>query len=559
MKRINRIIACILLTITFVTSMTESYCIPVEAAGVISFLEKVEKTALYVIAQTGTLINGDFAGLLENEDAWNDWMNGIEENPSLVVENDDGTITFSEEAIAQLQALLDTYLSENSDAVDVVWMPVISSDQLSAAAFYSVNQYYMFRSCADDVQYSFIHTAGSKNSYFRYKDVSGYIFYVDGTLAYLGPKLNYWNSTWGSVPEGGSDSFGVLVADSNGVAVTSGTDAAKYDYEYTEDGRTTTDRHFIDNSMFVMYPFPSTYVVYSGYDYFGYLVRGCNTDAASYVPIFKSLNAYRDWITGSGNYYRFDSGYTGGDITIDPNADYTAITDAITDVIKQSIANGENMSVMLSRMQAAFSTTLNEINGTLGDIEDNSAESNTILNKILALLEQQEKELQDYFKDLQSYTSDAQDFFKLFPDELESWFDMLSDDIISAAGEIVEAVKGISIGTDYGDVDSGDGESLWTKLGEGIAKILTAVLGLLKTLIFKGLDALSYLVGVMVDNIGTVFTDIGGYFERFTGYITENTIFAAVGDVMPEELRTIIVLMFFSVAIAGIIKYVKRG
>ena len=72
-------------------------------------------------------------------------------------------------------------------------------------------------------------------------------------------------------------------------------------------------------------------------------------------------------------------------------------TDAIADVMKQSMANGENMSTMLSRMQAAFTKTLGEISGTLGDIEDNTQETNTWLEKIYGLLEAQQKQIEDYF------------------------------------------------------------------------------------------------------------------------------------------------------------------
>ena len=142
----------------------------------------------------------------------------------------------------------------------------------------------------------------------------------------------------------------------------------------------------------------------------------------------------------------------------------------------------------------------------------------------------------------------------------------------------------VNINPDDLDPGGGDGESLWTQLGKGLAKILTAILDLLtiricsssparrsaistttstsqlknsetmptikslmppniildllKVLIFKGLDALGYLAGVMVENIGTVFSGIGAYFDRYIGYIEENTFFAGISGIFPEELET---------------------
>ncbi len=356
----------------------------------------------------------------------------------------------------------------------------------------------------------------------------------------------------------------------------------------------------------LIYPFtadPSRFG-YTAWQGTGFLVRGCNTDAASFVPVFRDKLSFMEWITGNGSYYKFDSGYQGGSITINPDADYSKITDAIADVMKQSMANGDNMSTMLSRMQATFSKTLGEISGALGDIEDNTQETNNWLQKIFDLLEAQQKELQDYFassgeslddligllshtdddgnrtsiydllgsflllfrvqqEDLQAYMADAQDFFKLFPFELKSWISSARTDITDAIAEVVDAVKSmnmsVNINPDDLDPGGGDGESLWTQLGKGLAKILTAILDLLKVLIFKGLDALGYLAGVMVDNIGSVFDGIGEYFDRYIGYIEENTFFAEIRCILPEELGTFMVLGFFSIAIAGIIKYAKKG
>lgn len=499
----------------------------------------------------------------------------------------------SETYLDALRDLFDEYLAATPEAVDVVWLPVISSDKVSASWFYSLQGYQQFRSWTDNENLTFVYANQLRNVvddyyvttyYTAFSDASDMVF-IHGnsvtsagcqTWANLIPYSNLWLSNWGNSSTTCGTLGGIIPFRSDGVA------ANFQDFMPSHMMRAVDSCDVLTVSDYISYPengmgnyiyqYPFNSVSSAGFHHSNLnkhppfiLVRGCNTDAPAFVPLFRNVNVYKDWITGQGSYYKFDSGYTGGDITINPNADYSAITDAIADVMKQSIANGDTMSTMLSHMQAAFSKTLAEISGTLGDIGDNTAETNSWLEKIFGLLETQQKEMQEYFKS-------AQESLDQIPDQISSSAQDITNAIQDTGQAIVDAISGITAGGggsppviapgDYPDgdqIDSSSGKSLWTLLGEGIAKIITAILNLLKVLIFKGLDALGYLAGVMIDNIGDVFSGIGEYFDRYIGYIEENTFFAGISDILPEELQTIMVLTFFSVAIAGIIKYAKKG
>ncbi|MDE5818844.1 MAG: hypothetical protein K2I07_05930, partial [Lachnospiraceae bacterium] len=199
--------------------------------------------------------------------------------------------------------------------------------------------------------------------------------------------------------------------------------------------------------------------------------------------------------------------------------------------------------------------SLDDLKGLLShtDQDGNVTSIYTLLGNFLLLFRVQQE-------DLQSYMSDALQHMKTYPVKIGVMINDAAQDIIDAIMEVVEAVNGITINIDYGDVDNGgSGESLWTQLGKGLAKILTSILNLLKVLIFKGLDALGYLVDVMINNINDVFDGIGVYFDAFIAYIEENTIFFMIRESLPSEIQTIYVLFFFSIAVGGIIRYVKKG
>ncbi|MBD5533988.1 MAG: hypothetical protein HDQ98_17660, partial [Lachnospiraceae bacterium] len=372
----------------------------------------------------------------------------------------------------QLRDIFDEYLTENPEQIDVVWIPVISSDRLAASEFSSITQYYMFRSYADDIPYTFINPRIAYGNFFLFKDASNFNFYA-GSGAFKDSfisQVNYLTSIFGHSDSTGSVNLRDLyLINSDGTYLT--TVQTVYDGAYTDSGLTTTGRSFYSNGIIsVMYPF-DVIGAFSNFEVF--LVRGSKTDAASYVPIFSNLNAYKDWITGNGNYYRFDSGYTGGDITINPDADYSEITDAIRNAMQAALQSGKNVTAALSDMQKAFTAALDKLNESLGDISDNTAETNTWLEKIYQLLQGQQSELLEYFEssgkslddligllshtdssgkvtsiytllgdflllfrvqqeDLQQFMEDAQDFFKMQPVKLGIMIEAAKQDIVDA-------------------------------------------------------------------------------------------------------------------------------
>lgn len=526
-------------------------------------------------------------------------------------ENPDGTITFSEEALKQLRDLFDEYLAENPEVVDVAWMPVISSDDLPADWFYSASIYNQYRANTDNKAYSYVYcnrlqtVPDGLQVALLYTDVSDYWLSVTGgssNATYIFNVIDRFVDAWGTsssvsfldhlsfYTSGGLSAFAEVYAAYN---IKNGTELV-----LAQEARSASPT--------IIYPF-NTYVLGVSTSNFntGFYVRGCNTDAAAFVPVFRDRAAMVKWMTGQGNYYRFDSGYTGGDITINPDADYDKIYDAIKDVLRQGVANGDTMAKLLSSMQTTFKKELDEISGTLGDINEGVGQTNTWLEKIYQLLQNQQNELQNYFsasgkslddligllshtgadgkttsvytlladllvlfrvqqEDLQAYMDDVRQHMKTFPFEIYAWISAATRDIKDAIQDVVDAVKDLTVEIKYGDYINGDqtnesGESLWTQLGKGLAKILTSMLNLLKILIFDGFDLLYYFVDVLDDNLFDVFSGIGIYFDAYISYIEENTFFPQFTKILPDELLTIIVLSMFSIGVAGVIKYFKRG
>ncbi|MBD5532833.1 MAG: hypothetical protein HDQ98_11680 [Lachnospiraceae bacterium] len=377
-----RFIAYVLsVSIIFVTVFS-SYCQSVFAASeaipiILEQLPKVVEGVQWALANggDGTVMSSSFV-----QDFYESCKDRI--NPIQCVQNPDGTVTFSEEALNQLRDIFDEYLADHPEAVDVVWIPVISSDRLASSTFYSLTQYNQFRSYADNVSYSFINPRIATSNFFLFKDASDFVFYRGngGFNDSFMNQISYLTSVFGQ--DNGTGSLNLLhlnLVSSDGVGLSVA--QSRYDGAYMDSGLTTTGRSFIgdDGTCDIMYPFGAVGAFFN--DQF-FLVRGSKTDAAPYVPIFSNLNAYKDWVTGNGNYYRFESGYTGGDITINPDADYSEIINAIRSAMLQSIESGKNISEALSAMQKSFTLALAKINGTLGDISDNTAAMNEWLEKI---------------------------------------------------------------------------------------------------------------------------------------------------------------------------------
>lgn len=372
------------------------YCQTVYAAAeaipiILEQLPKVVEGVRWALSSggDGTVMSSEFVQEFYN--ACQDQINPIE-----CLQNSDGTVTFSEEALSQLRDILDEYLAENPEVIDVVWTPVITEKNLKSSWFDSISSYnksvevvrehglvgFRREVASGGVVYP---PAYPLSVQFYYTELNGYFpVYIDlSDTVYV----DHFNESFINGVTYISNSFGnetttPLLTGSGWILTQNG--VVTYPTQYVlKDGVWTSSFNFGHKNYysFVLNPFYTDVVNYSSYtDY--YVMVASSDSGIHYVPIFKSAAAYSDYVTGNGNYYRFDSGYTGGDVTINPDADYSEITDAIKDAMLAAISSGKSVSNALSDMQKAFTSSLDKINGTLGDISDNTAEMNEWLEKI---------------------------------------------------------------------------------------------------------------------------------------------------------------------------------
>ncbi|MBD5530586.1 MAG: hypothetical protein HDQ98_00065, partial [Lachnospiraceae bacterium] len=387
-----------------------------------------------------------------------------------------GLISITDSGFLVSQTVVDHTREVFSDfEQDLVWLPVITEKNLKASWFTTLEDYgrssallkshdlVFFR--APNVQFT-IGDSYLKNGV--YADVSNIVMCggLDDTLI---NAINYITPNFGSDTSTGTI-FKCAFAEENGVAVN------WYDlgwqYYDTDNGSWASASSTGANGFYVLVnPFFKGNLPWKNQDI--YILCASSSSGIHYVPYFRSLAAYKDYVTGNGNYYKFDSGYTGGDITINPDADYSQITDAIKDAMLAAIASGKSVTNALSDMQKAFTSALDKLNESLGDISDNTAETNTWLQKIYELLEQQQDELLEYFdksgqslddligllshtgsdgsrtsiydlfgsflllfrvqqEDLQQFMEDAQDFFKMQPVKLGIMIEAAKQDIVDA-------------------------------------------------------------------------------------------------------------------------------
>lgn len=456
MKLFRKILIYMLSLVLVVTPVFLSYSQTVyaaQAAEIIDGVKKALRVLSFMLSSTGTVVSTE---RVQNfYETYKERIDTILTGGVTVTEK--GEYICSGASVEEIRALFDEYLSSTPEILDVVWMPVISSDKISANFFNTVSGYQKIRSWADDTPLGIIsgnmyrvenesdgdcRESGGRyyqrlvtvqsldNIVFLYQTVDPWSSFVE--------LSKYWTSIFGTNPSTSVGSVRRLLF-------------------YTSDGVNSTCDDFVfhamtlvDNDVYSVssnsaLTFCTNYSLYYPYtpvllqpygsssSPFGIMFRGCNTDAPAYVPVFKNINAYRSWITGQGNYYKFDSGYTGGDITINPDADYSQITNAIQNAMQQAVQSGKNMTDALSDMQKAFTTALNKLNGTLEDIEDNTNAANEWLEKI-------------YNKLVEVYGEDAADTWLEMNENLDRIYEKLneiySEDESAAFNILIDSVRG---------------------------------------------------------------------------------------------------------------------
>lgn len=375
--------------------MTQNVKLLIDVVGAIDTIRNL-------FLHTGTVVDKDLV-----QKVYDHYKNQFDAISCIV--NQDNTITFSKESMETLINLFEQYLQETPETVDVVWMPVISSDKVSATYFSTLQGYYQFRSWTDSEPLTLMHadvcnTSTGASHYLCFLPLADTVLLHDtgygGALSWESfiPANAYWTSTWGNAHTTSDTIGGFSLCRRDGIGITHiGSDFAPSHImcNYGVDNNNTlqfddicsaSDSRLYLNRFLYQYPFNELQSPFHRNGFYtpalALFVRGCNTDAPAFIPVFKSINAYKTWITGQSGYYRFTSGYSGGDITINPNVDYDQISTAIQNAMRQSTENGESFETMLSQMQTAFSKALAELSGTLDEIGGNTAESNSWLEKI---------------------------------------------------------------------------------------------------------------------------------------------------------------------------------
>ncbi|MCM1104634.1 MAG: hypothetical protein NC409_11080 [Clostridium sp.] len=324
---------------------------------------------------------------------------------------ENGNYIYPETWVEVLERLFDQYLSENPDKVTISWIPTITENNLKASWFGSTESYYKAMSVLKSHDLVAFWRPYNNEPSNAYRLDRGYL--IDSYDGSLGVGSYYYSNYYTPVYFDLSDVslvYGSDFSDTflNGVAYLTSTFGKEtstcvghYAYFINSNGLGVSPKwHFYHPSEGLAdYPYATDYNKYMLFNSFftgvitfptsnstAFVPVASSDSGIGYMPIFSTSNAYKDWITGNGAYYRFNSGYAGGALTIDPNADYSAISGAIADAMKQGLADGAGMSEILSLMQSAFSDKLDEINNTLGDISDNTSETNSWLEKIYNLL-----------------------------------------------------------------------------------------------------------------------------------------------------------------------------
>lgn len=464
-----------------------------------------------------------------------------------------GNIKIGESTYAQLEYYLEKILDEYfaQEKPSVLWIPVIPADEFPSSHFYSTTQYYQFRSYADDKDLTYV-CASPNASYFKMHDVSnnyiycGYEWSQCAYDTYVENAADTFTDTTTQQSVGGylATCTGIKTdhREINGVVYD---DSGLLPYEGNEPIYALSYNWHNDMQIF-LYPYyisnlnPSSRWSGGQYDSNGFLV--CSADEeAHYIPYFSTIDAVKEYVTGQAEIYQLTPTYQGGDITVNPNIDYGKLYDAVSAAMSNSAANGENVTQQLSAMQDAYEATMQEISGTLGDIEDNTEQSNSWLEKI--------------------YNNTAS-----IASILIEQFDAMTETISNGFASVVDGLSDVSLGLGEigdgsgGDSDSGGGSKLsfWDKLGNFFGTTLGGVFDLISIIIMKALDGVGWLADKLIDNLGKALDGVSEIMDRYTKKITENNTLSKLGEAIPPELKDLFTFFFFGVIGAGIIRAAKK-
>lgn len=548
MKKIKRVLSIFLITIMISISVSTAYCQPVRAESVIA--EGLFIALRGVMYQFGILLGDEFFNNAISSEILTSGLVDLK-NSGAIKENSNGTFTFSAEAMEQLSDLLDEYFAQETNLPDVVWIPVIPSDEFSASHFYSTEQYYMFRSYADNKGLTYV-CAYPKTDYFKVYDFSNYTFFMftadtTSTRSQFLSKIKSANILCSDLYASNNETWSVLVASSGGVDLDhQSIIGSVYDASgLVSDDLTRQQLSYNWDYSFELYIYPRSngglptrYWSRSCTDSQGFFVCPSSMDA-HYIPIFFSVASIKKFATGQSDYYRVTPTYDGGDVTINPNADYSKVYNNITTTIQNNYADGKNYSDILAAIQLAYAESMKEISAGLDDIGDNTEESNSWLEKIY------------------NQVTDIDEILK-------EQFDSMISTITDGFNSVIDALHIITIPTDDDSGGDSGGESgtekksFWTRLGEFCSSLINGILSLIETIFMKALDGLLYLSNIVVDNASLAFDGLTERFERLSALFGGESLFGNLRDAIPEEVQDILVMFMFGIVASGVVLAIKR-
>lgn len=480
--------------------------------------------------------------------AYDTIVNPAVEAGTLSIDIKTGNIKIAESTYKQLTNwftnCMDEYLSQEDNQPVITWMPVVKSSDMPVDYFYSTTLYQQARSYIDSHTVSAISVRANTASSVYVGDASNLVL------------INYGDSNWTEklvILEMWTNNFGTSVTNSilgnmyfssrDGVSLRYS--GLTYDGYYQANGSgfvsnsnftLAKDNSYGENLLNVCYP-------WSGIPFMSYYQRYCYlvvSDEAgfSYIPIFKTLDDYKKWVVGQSDYYRVTPTYTGGDVSINPNADYSTVYNNITQTIQNNYNDGKDYSDILAAIQVAYAESMKKISESLGDIEDNTEQSNTWLEKIY------------------NQVTDIDEVIK-------SQFDSMIETITNGFNSVIDALSVISLPADddsggtSGDDSGTEHKSFWTRLGEFCSSLINGILSLIETVLMKAIDGLLYLVNIVIDNAQIAFDAVTERMEIYVDMFRGNTFFGSLRNALPEDMTDIFVIFSFGLVAYGVIVAVK--
>ncbi|MBD5493993.1 MAG: hypothetical protein HDR12_06365 [Lachnospiraceae bacterium] len=379
-----------------------------------AFINQFAFSIQYLACNVGAIVDHDFASILENykvydntnwKEAW--WK---EEN----IEIDDyGCITVPDDMVSSIKQALREYSEETNG----YWLiPTASIDALNPPDFYEKQAYVTLQNLINNHGIIACQLEGVLPSWGHGHDS----FLAADFSEYISSEYNLvcWNT--GYDPYTATDSMFIGIYDNNWEKYDID---KKYEWNHTIYSNVSSGSEFDRGGYNYFYPNYPKYndgklyicssTLNSRYQYYGMLISkdGCR------IRVFKSINAMKMFDAGKRTVY-FGPGFYEKDptnitITIDDfekylNGDLDDYFKRLQDTI---ISQGQNLSEAdVEKLTDSILKELHNISGSLGDLNESSGETNNLLSKILAVLENLDRNVASILSSLDDKVTSTLDF-----------------------------------------------------------------------------------------------------------------------------------------------------